>query len=888
MSRRQQILFYLLIVLSGLNAQSKLTIDLSKKGVNVSPTHYGIFFEDINHSADGGLYAELIKNRSFEDAITVTDWTPVVGNGASMSLFIDNTNLLNSSQANELKMVASVATANARAGVSNSGYWGINLIQGKQYTLSFFARRNTTFSGIITASLESSAGVVFAKNTISGITTDWQKYTCTFIPTVSSSTARLVLSANSAGIIWFDVVSLFPPTFKDRPNGLRPELVQKMVDLHPKFMRFPGGCFVEGDYLTNRFQWKQTIGPIETRPGHNNLWGYRTTDGMGYHEFLQLSEDLGAEPLYVFNVGVSHNDFVLYNQVDAYIQDAFDAIEYANGPVTSTYGAMRAANGHPEPFNLKYVEIGNENSWNDHYADRFYLFLNAMKAKYPTMICIADGEGTSVDHPSFKVSETTDFMDEHYYSDPQWFINQAFRYDSYSRTGPKIYVGEYAVTSGCGLGNLSAAVGEAAYMTGMEKNSDIVPMNSYAPLFVNVNDRKWNPNLINYDASSVYVTPSYYVQSMFANNIGDIMMPVKDSLVSRSVPINGAIGLGTWSTVADYSNVQVVNNKGSILYADQFANSSKWTPGTGTWTVASNIYTQSSTLTDCRSISSTITDSVYTYTLKARKTSGSEGFLILFGYKDSNNYYWWNIGGWGNTLNAIEQCVGGTKSTLTSAAGSVATNQWYDIKIDFTKDKVYFYINNILVHTLNSSAQFLFTSASLETANHNLFLKVVNSSSSPVTSEIDLHNMNTNLINGTITELTSGNVADENSIVNPTNVIPVIKSVYSDTTVLNYTFKANSVNVLKLNVDNAYALNLQVEPKKEPAVYPSFTHSEIFVTTPVDGKYSICVLNTSGKQLINNEAFGIHKIDLSGFNAGVYLVRVNSGSGIFVKKVIKY
>jgi len=877
----------ILFLITGLNAQSKLAIDMSKTGIQVSPTHYGIFFEDINHAADGGLYAELIKNRSFEDATTVTDWYSTVSTGAYMSMSVDNTNLLNGSQKNALKLVVTLASSSTRAGVYNTGFWGINLIKGQPYNLSFFAKRNDLFSGAITASLESATGAVFDIHSFPELTTGWQKYTCTFTANASNPNARLVLSANSAGTVWFDVVSLFPPTFKNRPNGLRPDLANMLVDLHPKFMRFPGGCFVEGDYLSNRFEWKKTIGAIETRPGHTNLWGYRTSDGMGYHEFLQLSEDIGAEPLYVFNIGVSHNDVQAYNMVDAYIQDALEAIEYANGSITTTYGAMRAANGHSEPFNLKYVEVGNENSGNDHYADRYYQFYNAIKAKYPTMKCVGDGDGTSLDHPTFKVSNSVDFMDEHYYQDPQWFINQAYKYDSYSRTGPKIYVGEYAVTNGCGLGNLSAAIGEAAFMTGMEKNSDIVPMNSYAPLFVNVNDRKWNPNLINYNASSVYGTPSYFVQSMFANNIGDVMIPVQDSLVSKPALINGAIGLGTWSTVANYSNVQVVNSKGSLLYSDQFTNSSNWTPGTGTWTVADNTYTQSSTSVDCRSISSTINDSVYTYTLKARKTSGNEGFLIIFGYKDTNNFYWWNIGGWGNTLNAIEQCVGGSKSTLTSAAGSVITNKWYDIKIDFTKEKVYFYLDNVLIHTLRSSNQFLFTSASFDTATRNLFLKVVNTSSVPINSSIHLQHTGTPSINGSIIELTSGNAMNENSISNPTNIIPVISTIHSDSSVLNYIFKANSVNVLKLNVDIESAVNLP-ERSTNMEIYPTFTQNEIYIKNSAEGKSTVCVLNSTGQQLISEVVSGLQKINLTNLNTGIYLIRVTNGTRTIVKKVIRY
>lgn len=889
MKRKNHLLIYFLVSFVSLNAQSKLTIDLSKRGVNVSPTHYGIFFEDINHAADGGLYAELVKNRSFEDATTIDPWLATTTNGAAETLLLDNTNPLNSSQTNSLKMVVTTASSTARAGVSNSGFWGINLVKGQTYTLSFFAKASAGFSANITATLENAAGVAYATKTISGVNTGWQKYTCTLVPTVNNANARLVLSVNAPGTIWFDVVSLFPPTYNNRPNGLRPDLAQMLADLHPKFMRFPGGCFVEGDYLVNRFQWKNTIGNIENRPGHYNLWSYRTSDGMGYHEFLQLSEDLGAQPLYVFNIGVAHGDFATYNQIDWYIQDALDAIEYANGAVTTTYGALRAANGHPQPFNLSYVEVGNENSGNDHYADRYYRFINALKAKYPTLKFIADGDGTSVDVSTFKVSDFANYMDEHYYSSPEWFISQAFKYDSYSRTGAKVYVGEYAVTSGCGNGNMSAAIGEAAFMTGMERNSDVVQMNSYAPAFVNVNDRKWNPDMINFNASTVYGTPSYYVQSMFANNIGNVIIPIKDSLVSKTSIINGAIGLGTWATASDYSNVNVTNSLGNVLFSDLFPTANKWTPGIGTWAAANGIYSQSGTSTDCRSIASpVITDSVYTYTVKARKTSGSEGFLIIFGYKDTNNFYWWNLGGWGNTKHAIEQCANGTKSILTSVAGSVTTNQWYDIKINFTKDKVQFYLDNVLIHTLNNGSQFLFSTASFDTETRNLFVKVVNTSASSTYSTIDLKNLGTNSINGTITELTSASVTDENSISDPTNIIPVTNLINSDNTVLNCIFKPNSVNVLKLNVDANTSVNHLIMPCDDISVYPTFIHNEVYVKSSSNNKFSIAVFDLNGQQLVEQEACGVQKIDFTKINAGVYLIQIKCLEKVFVNKVVKY
>ena len=299
--------------------QPKLSIDISKKGIKVSPTQSGLFFEDINHAADGGLYAELIRNRSFEDATSLDFWSVTTQSGALATATVETQNLLNTSQSQALKLKVSTASLTARAGISNPGFWGINVVNGQQYKLSFFAKCDSIFTGTITASLESSAGLKYAQATITGIGQGWQKYTCTFTATGNNTNGVFVLSTNSKGTLWFDVVSLFPPTYNNRENGLRPDLAQMLVDLKPAFLRFPGGCFIEGDYLANRFQWKNSIGNIENRPGHSNLWGYRTSDGMGFHEFLQLAEDINAAPLFVVNVGLAHNDNQPYNVLSGYV-----------------------------------------------------------------------------------------------------------------------------------------------------------------------------------------------------------------------------------------------------------------------------------------------------------------------------------------------------------------------------------------------------------------------------------------------------------------------------------------------------------------------------------------------------------------------------------------
>jgi alpha-L-arabinofuranosidase len=869
----KQILLSLIVICAfSIQAQPRLNIDLNKKGVAISSTQYGLFFEDINHAADGGLYAELIRNRSFEDNLKAPDYWPTFKqSGAVIFTALDSVNLLNSVQRKCLKITTISANTTIRAGVYNTGFWGINLVAGTPYTITFFAKCDTTMKGKLLVSLENALATKLAQSNIS-LTTEWQKYTVTLTPTTSTANARFVLSANSTGTMWFDMVSMFPPTFNNRTNGLRKDLAQMLVETKPKFLRFPGGCFVEGDVLANRFQWKNTIGPIEERPGHQNLWGYKTTDGLGFYEYLLLCEDLGAEPLYVVNVGLAHNDYQNKNDLSAYIQDALDALEYANGAVTTTYGAKRAAAGHPAPFNIKYLEIGNENYFGNSYGERYNQFYTAIKAKYPTMQCIGNVAAWGTDTPSWTFSYPTQLIDEHYYRSPSWFVNQYKKYDTYSRTGPKVYVGEYAVTSECGQGNMAAAVSEAAYMCGIEKNSDIVPMCSYAPIFVNVNDRQWNPDMICYDAANAYGTPSYYVQKLYANNLGTVNVTFTDSLNTRKAPVTGAVGVGTWATQADFSMVSVKKTDGTVVFADSLATSStNWTPGTGTWVIANNVYSQSSTATNCRSIAKSISDSVYTYSLKARKTSGNEGFLIIFGCKDANNYYWWNIGGWGNTQHAIERCVNGSKTTLTQTSGSISNNVWYDIRVEVSRTKINCYLNNTLIHSLDiPEDQLLFTSATVDETANVLYLKVVNPQSSDIRTSFGIKNMAAKKISGEWIQLSSPNGTDENSLASPNAIVPVSSSIDTTATILVKTLKGNSVNIFKIKTTDPSAL--PVVTKKSFSISPNPAKGSVRVYSSESSNFQIEISNLNGQLMKRITTSNGGKVDLSGLSSGTYLI----------------
>ena len=456
-----------------------MTVHVDQPGVKISPTLYGIFFEEINRAGEGGLYGEMLQNRSFEDdrgdrdqtPTKIPGWSLMKGSGDEATIKLDNSEPLNPHNPNSLRL--DIAAGSTRlVSVATDGFKGLALVKGASYNLSFYARCSKDTHGALTVLFRKQSQIVSEGKLFQEMGQQWKQYHCTLTAKETTSNGSLRFYSSSPGTIWLDQVSLFPKnTWNGRPNGLRPDLAKMLADMKPSFNRFPGGCYVEGNRLHNAFRWKNSIGDLAQRPGHWNLWGYRSTDGLGYHEYLQMCEDIGAAPLFVINCGMAHEDHVPNDKLGPWVQDALDAIEYANGPADSRWGSLRAKAGHPAPFNLKRMEIGNENG-GPVYEDHYRQFHDAIKAKYPEMILVAN---TPVS------TRPMDVLDEHYYDSPEFFMRNANRYDVYDRKkSPKIYVGEYAVTQNCGKGNLRAAVGEAAFMTGKERNSDIVVMASYA------------------------------------------------------------------------------------------------------------------------------------------------------------------------------------------------------------------------------------------------------------------------------------------------------------------------------------------------------------------------------------------------------------------------
>lgn len=516
--------------IAALAGTGSLTVHTDQAGPAINPTQLGAFLEEINHSGDGGIYAELVRNRDLkESSSSPVYWPAVADGGASASIALDSADPLNSANPVSLHLSVASLPSGGRAGIANDGYWGIPVQPSTSYHLSFYARASAGFTGPLTASLESTSGQVWAKATIPAVTTSWAKYTATLttpggIP--ATLTNRLVIATSDASAagsdLWFTMVSLFPPTYDSTPNGLRIDLMQKLAALHPGYFRVPGGNYLEGSTLDTYFNWKNTIGPPEQRPGHfNSAWGYWSQDGMGLLEYLEMAEETGAQPILAVFAGYTLNGTVVpQSQLQPYVQDALDEIQYAIGPTSTTYGAMRAADGHPAPFGLHYVEIGNEDFFDrsgSYNAYRFPMFYDAIKAAYPQLKIIATIQVTS---------RTPDVIDDHYYSgDPDTIAADAHTYDTASRTGPKHLVGEFAVTQGAPTGTLAGALGESAFLTGLENDADVVLGASYAPLLVNVNAASWPTNLIGYNGLVSYGSPSYYAERMFANSFGDHVVP---------------------------------------------------------------------------------------------------------------------------------------------------------------------------------------------------------------------------------------------------------------------------------------------------------------------------------------------------------------------------
>jgi alpha-L-arabinofuranosidase len=535
----------------------EITVQVNRQGAAISPTLFGLFFEDINFAADGGIYPERIKNRSFEFPEPLMGWKSFKRGDAKGALYVFDRGS-RPGQSNPHYLRIKVETEGKGFGVANEGFRGIGVQKGMDYTFSMMARRVDAMvrrldgkADDLLVELENPDGSKLGEAKIVGLTSNWKKFTTTIRATETSGKARLNVVMEGRGTLDLDLFSLYPKeTWKGRSNGLRADLVQLLSEMRPGFLRFPGGCIVEGRHLETRYQWKTTIGELDGRQLIVNRWNtefkhrptpdYYQSFGLGYYEYFQLSEDIGAEPLPILNCGMAcqfnSGELAPLDDLDHYIQDALDLIEFANGPSTSVWGRKRAAMGHPAPFNLKMIGIGNE-QWGPQYIERYERFAKVLKAKHPR-ISLVSAAGPSPNDDRFhflwsKLRELkADIVDEHYYMPPKWFFDNVGRYDDYPRTGPKVFAGEYAAQS-VGVArpdnrnNWECALAVAAFMTGLERNADVVLMSSYAPLFAHTDAWQWTPNLIWFDNLRSFGTPDYYVQKMFGVNRGTRVLPVQ-------------------------------------------------------------------------------------------------------------------------------------------------------------------------------------------------------------------------------------------------------------------------------------------------------------------------------------------------------------------------
>ncbi len=758
-----------------------LTIRADEEVHEISDLLYGIFFEDINFAADGGLYAEMVQNRSFEfNKLASNDelhaWN--VDNTVTATVITDDPEgALNSNNPNYLLLENE---SGEEGGIANVGFLeGMSITAGANYLVSFYARSTTGYEGAVKAGLYIGETCV-SEESFGGVTGEWQKFEGTLTPTEGADQKVTLKLSMGDGSICADMISLFPEdTYKGRENGMRKDLAELLEDLHPAFVRFPGGCVTEGVTLKNAYHWKDSIGvdeegnpllfngtygDVAARKMGQNIWTDEGASndrypsfmsyGLGFYEYFLLAEDIGAVGVPVLNAGLAcqgqgtgDGPGIATEGFRKYVQDALDLIEFCKGGADTTWGAVRIAMGHEEPFELVYVCIGNENT-GDKYYERYDAFVEALeeaKAERPEIYdgvsfifstgfddgdsghdgyiaAYAHAEKYLAKNPGLSLTDYAGAIDQHYYNAPGWFLNHVNYYDpeNYGREeenlssylyggGIPVFVGEYAGQSN----TWKAGLAEAAYMTGLERNGDIVRMAAYAPLFGNTVATHWAPDLIWFNNHQVTPSVNYYVQKLFANHAGTALLGHDlTGATSEEEGLHGMVGVGTWNTSAKFSNVKVVSNEtGEVLGEDNFESAesiNNWMRiSDGNWGVSDGEFVQLSTNTNTNMYNNTGTAayfgdtswSDYTYTLDAVKTAGSEGFLIPIAVRGLDDNIFWNIGGWNNTVSCLQIVESGAKSGQVSGTVKdckIRSNKTYHLKVVVTKDRIQCYIDDKL------------------------------------------------------------------------------------------------------------------------------------------------------------------------------------------------
>jgi len=809
---------------SSREATARITIDVNRPGIELPPKFYGLMIEEINHSFDGGLYPELIQNRTFQDdGSNPIHWSPL----GSAKIVLDRSEPVNAANPVCLRVDLS---GDGTGGAANDGYWGIPVKPATNYVVSFYARGAGGFAGPVTAVLIGDDGTEFAKATTRDVDGTWTKYSLTLRTTADvtpTSHARFALSATGTGSVSFNLVSLMPPTYLDAPGGLRPDLMKMLAELRPAFVRLPGGNYLEGNTLDTRFDWKKQIGPVELRLGHTGCWGYRGSDAMGLPQMLLMCRQLNAEPLLAVFAGLTLRQGAVKTgpALQPFVDEALEEIEYLTGGPSTPWGSKRVADGLAEPFKLTYVEIGNED-WTDgeaSYDARFTQMYDAIRAKYPHLKIIATAQVKS---------RTPDLYDDHFYQSPAATVTDAGHYDAPEKSDaaanvsysgghfrgtftrgqvPEVLCGEWATQNGQPTPTLRATLADAVWLMGIERNADLVRMECYAPLLANVNPKAWQwpTNLIGYNAMSAFGSPSYYAQVMFAQNKVDRLLPI--AVEAPELPVapaqapRGAVGLGAWRTDVEYKDLSVTATDGSVLLSSREAEDlRRWTFGDGQWVSHDGILKPAE-----RGVSwGTVGDADwqdYTVHLKARKTAGEEGFLLLWHAADVDTYNWLNVGAWGNSGTAAQiareggRVVYGKPSTFRPQTGI-----WYDFRIEVSGHTVRFYVDDKLIVEAADPAppprgKTLYAGAGYLTASDEVIIKVVNFGDKPIDATLNLCGVWSVRPEAKLTVL-RGEPGDTNSIDAPTKVAPTQETISDASAAMQRTFPPNSLTLLRLQV----------------------------------------------------------------------------------------
>lgn len=867
------------------NSNYTLDIDASDKVHDISDLLFGIFIEDINFAADGGLYAEMVQNRSFEFTQLAKGnekhaWSDVGAIDATV-VKDDEAGCLNCNNPNYMVLTN---TSDERAGIANCGFLdGMAIEEGKNYLFSVYAKANGSYDGTIRVAITVD-GAETAVAQIDGIKTEWAKYELTLQPDVTAYSEVQLEVTIEKGSVCLDMVALFPEdTYNGRRNGLRKDLAEKLEALQPAFLRFPGGCVVEGINLEKAYDWKDSIGVDENRQPllfngtygdvaarkmGQNIWTNEATTsdpypsfmtyGLGFYEYFLLAEDIGAIGVPVINAGLccmgqsnGAGPAVGSEEFEQYIQDALDLVEFCRGGSDTTWGAVRTAMGHEEPFELKYIGIGNE-QWGDEFFAHYEAFAEAFaeaKAADPElygdvelMFTAGVDDGDSgldysrayeeasrwlAENPEKSIEDFAGAIDHHYYNSPEWFLKHTDYYDeeNYSRDpldmtdtkyngGIPVFLGEYAAFSN----TMQAALAEAAYMTGLERNGDIVEMAAYAPLLGNLTATHWAPDLIWFNNHTATSSINYYVQQIFSINKGKTL--IRSELNGADIaetPLAGKIGLATWNTAATFDNVKIVNNDtGEVLAEQDFSEDtlSDWEKvSDGTWKISDGVLKQSKTTSNISTFGNTGSCiyygnedwSNYTFTVDATKTAGDEGFLIPFSVKDKHNNYFWNIGGWNNTVSCLQEVSDGVKSGQVGGTVkncSVSTDQTYHLKIVVTDYNVKCYIDDRLYvdYNISDSSNAESYQVVSEAENGDLIIKLVNVTESEKTFAVDISGVDENVYASSADryQIRGRLLTDDNILGREEDVTLEEDTLEGISNRFNYTVPKYSVTVLRL------------------------------------------------------------------------------------------